>query len=233
MAFISQIWKRKRDETIQSASLTMHHHHPILLSPLHLSKRLLLCYLLGILLLVVLLCPLHMVHLSYPSLIVNLLHLLLVVRLSRLPLSKGLLHLPLSKGLSCLPLSEGLLPLHLSEGLLLLSLVLALVSQHLMEVPLLQILWRDLSRPCPTPDSYLVTPVASQHCSSTPVLCALLRSWMRTYPSAKCDPLHYTQSSRYHTSPSTLLYREFSVLRLYLLPCSIFSGPYLFSSDLT
>jgi len=49
---------------------------------------------------------------------------------------------------------------------------------------------RQLSRPCPTPDSYLVTPVASQHCSSTPDLCALLRSRTRTYPSVKCDPLH-------------------------------------------
>jgi len=47
-----------------------------------------------------------------------------------------------------------------------------------------------LSRPCPTPDSYPVTPVASQHYSSTPVLCASLRSQTRTYPSVKCDPLH-------------------------------------------
>jgi len=47
-----------------------------------------------------------------------------------------------------------------------------------------------VSRPCPTPDSYPVTPVTSQHCSSIPDLCALLRSRTRTYPSAKCDPLH-------------------------------------------
>jgi len=39
-----------------------------------------------------------------------------------------------------------------------------------------------LSRPCPTPDSYLVTPVASQHCSSTLDLCALLQSRTRTLP---------------------------------------------------
>jgi len=49
---------------------------------------------------------------------------------------------------------------------------------------------KTLSRPCPTPDSYPVTPVSSQHCNSTPVLCEPLRSRTRTYPSAKCDPLH-------------------------------------------
>jgi len=48
----------------------------------------------------------------------------------------------------------------------------------------------SLSRPCPTLDSYPVTLVTSQHCSSTPVLCTSLRSRMRTYPSIKCDPLH-------------------------------------------
>jgi len=42
----------------------------------------------------------------------------------------------------------------------------------------------------PNSGSYPVTPVASQHCSSTPDLCALLRSRTRTYPSTKCDPLH-------------------------------------------
>jgi len=47
-----------------------------------------------------------------------------------------------------------------------------------------------LSRPCPTLDSYPVTLVASQLYSSTPDLCASLRSRMCTYPSAKCDPLH-------------------------------------------
>jgi len=47
-----------------------------------------------------------------------------------------------------------------------------------------------LSRPCPTPDNYPVTPVASQLYSSTPDLCASLRSRTCTYPSAKCNPLH-------------------------------------------
>ena len=42
----------------------------------------------------------------------------------------------------------------------------------------------------PNSGSYPVTLVASQHCSSTLDLCALLRSRTRTYPSAKCDPLH-------------------------------------------
>jgi len=48
----------------------------------------------------------------------------------------------------------------------------------------------ELSRPCPTLDNYPVTPVASQLYSSTLDLCASLRSRTRTYPSAKCDPLH-------------------------------------------
>jgi len=47
-----------------------------------------------------------------------------------------------------------------------------------------------LSRPCPTLDNDPVTPVASQHYSSTPDLYASLQSQTRTYPSTKCDPLH-------------------------------------------
>ena len=116
MAFVSQIWKRNRDEVIQSTSLSTHHHHLILLSPLHLAKCLLLC-LLQILLLMVLSCLLHVVHLLCLSLVVDLLCLLLIV---------PLLHLPLS------------------EGLLLLSLMLALVSQCLIEILLLQIFWGDV-----------------------------------------------------------------------------------------
>ena len=69
-----------------------------------------------------------------------------------------------------------------------------------------------VSRPCPTPDTCPVTLVALQLYNSTLILCASLWSWMHTYPSAKCNPLHQSPSSHYHTALSTLLYHEFSVL---------------------
>jgi len=72
------------------------------------------------------------------------------------------------------------------EGPFLISEVLSPITYRLA----IPTKWKILSRPCPTPDSYPVTPDSSQHCNSTPVLCASLRSRTCTYPSAKCDPLH-------------------------------------------
>jgi len=53
----------------------------------------------------------------------------------------------------------------------------------------LDLVWSHVTT-MPNSGSYPVTPVASQHCSSTLDLCTSLQSRTRTYPSAKCDPLH-------------------------------------------